>query len=451
MNYPVWELTTFGGGFLIALMAVVHVLVSHFAVGGGAFLVILERRAYQEDNSALLDYVKKHSKFFLLLTMVFGGMTGVGIWWTIALLNPAATSALIHIFVFGWAAEWVFFVGEIVALFIYFYAFGRMDRKNHMIIGWLYFLCAWMSLFLINGIIDFMLTPGAWLENGNFWSGFFNPTFWPSLVFRTGLSLMLCGVFGYVTAAFLRDDALRRRLLRICATWVTVPLVLMLAGGWWYMKALPETQAFIIFEKSPELAKYLASAAWFLAILFIASMIMALKLPQSFQKGFCFVIVVIALIYFGSFEFIREGGRRPFVIHSHMYANQIYARDIPALQQAGFLPSAKWAGHKKISDGNLIAAGRELFRFQCSACHSIGGPLNDIRHLARNYDSVFGMDAKLNGLGKMNNYMPHFVGSRAERWALANYIVHGPEINTAGPAPRPVATIEPPQGQEGQR
>jgi len=33
MNYPIWDLTTFGGGFLIALVAVVHVLVSHFAVG----------------------------------------------------------------------------------------------------------------------------------------------------------------------------------------------------------------------------------------------------------------------------------------------------------------------------------------------------------------------------------------------------------------------------------
>jgi len=142
MNYPIWDLTIYGGGFLIALVAVVHVLVSHFAVGGGLFLVMLEKKAYKEDDAGLLDYVKKHSKFFLLVSMVFSGMTGVGIWWTIALLNPAATSSLIHTFVFGWAAEWVFFVGEIVALFIYYYTFGRMDRKNHLIVGWIYFFCA---------------------------------------------------------------------------------------------------------------------------------------------------------------------------------------------------------------------------------------------------------------------------------------------------------------------
>jgi cytochrome bd-type quinol oxidase subunit 1 len=239
MNYPVWELTTYGGGFFIAMIAIVHVFVAHFAVGGGLFLVMLEKRAYRDDDAGLLSYVKKHSKFFVLLTMVFGGMTGVGIWWTIALLAPGATSSLIHIFVFGWAAEWVFFLAEIVALFIYFYTFGKMDRKNHMRIGLLYFACAWMSLFLINGIIGFMLTPGSWIENRDFWSGFFNPTFWPALVFRTGLALVMCGVFGFVTGAWVKDAVLRQKIMRTCATWVTLPFVLMILGGWWYINAIP--------------------------------------------------------------------------------------------------------------------------------------------------------------------------------------------------------------------
>ena len=142
MNYPVWDLHVTGGGFWIALIAVVHVYVSHFAVGGGQWLVLTERKGYREQSPPLLDYVRAHSKFFLLLTMVFGGLTGVGIWWTIALLNPAATSTLIHTFVFGWATEWVCFTGEIVALFIYFYTFGKMNRRDHQIIGWLYFAFA---------------------------------------------------------------------------------------------------------------------------------------------------------------------------------------------------------------------------------------------------------------------------------------------------------------------
>ena len=79
-----------------------------------------------------------------------GALTGVGIWFVIGLLNPAATEVLIHNFVWGWAIEWTFFLVEIMA-------------ASHMTIGWIYFVSAWLSLFVINGILSFMLTPGAFL------------------------------------------------------------------------------------------------------------------------------------------------------------------------------------------------------------------------------------------------------------------------------------------------
>ena len=91
---------------MIAIIAILHVVISHLAVGGGLFLVLTEGKALRTKNPALLEYVRKHTWFFLLLTMVFGGMSGVGIWFIIALVNPAATSSLIHTFVFGWAIEW---------------------------------------------------------------------------------------------------------------------------------------------------------------------------------------------------------------------------------------------------------------------------------------------------------------------------------------------------------
>ncbi len=64
MNYPVWDLTTFGGGFIIAFVAVVHVLVSHFAVGGGLFLITLEKKAYKDEDANLLGYVKNIANSF---------------------------------------------------------------------------------------------------------------------------------------------------------------------------------------------------------------------------------------------------------------------------------------------------------------------------------------------------------------------------------------------------
>ena len=50
MNYPIWQVPA--PGLLIALVSIFHVFVSHFAVGGGLFLVLTERRARQRDDLA---------------------------------------------------------------------------------------------------------------------------------------------------------------------------------------------------------------------------------------------------------------------------------------------------------------------------------------------------------------------------------------------------------------
>ena len=89
MPFASWYLPDVSGGFLIALIAVIHVFVAQFAVGGGLFLVLAERKAHRENSPELFAWVYGHAKFFLLLTMVFGGLTGVGIWLIISLVSPA--------------------------------------------------------------------------------------------------------------------------------------------------------------------------------------------------------------------------------------------------------------------------------------------------------------------------------------------------------------------------
>jgi len=67
MNYPIWDLPA--PGLLIAGIAVLHVFISHFAIGGGFFLIRFERLARRNGDERLLDYVKLHSRIFLLLTL----------------------------------------------------------------------------------------------------------------------------------------------------------------------------------------------------------------------------------------------------------------------------------------------------------------------------------------------------------------------------------------------
>ncbi len=424
MNYPVWQLDSFGGGLFVILIAVFHVYISHFAVGGGLFLVLAERKGYREGNPAIVDYARRHARFFLLLTMVAGSTTGVGIWFIISLLNPAATSILIHTFVFAWATEWVFFLIEIIAIFIYYYTFARMERGRHQLIGWIYFGAAWMSLFFINGIIGFMLTPGTWPVDGSFWSGFFNPTFWPSLFFRTFFSLIIAGLFGLMTAAWIKEARLRVTMVRFCALWLILPFLFFVGSAVWFKAALPPELQALIFTRMPSLRIFINGFLFLSPLLLLSGLLLAIRLPERLGKSLAVAMLLIGQLYLGCFEFIREGGRRPYIIRDVMYSTSILKKEVPRLQHEGILPSARWVRNRVITETNKLAAGRELYTLLCLSCHAINGPMRDIKPLTAAF-TPSGLDAMLSGMDLFYPAMPPFTGTATERAALAYYIAYG--------------------------
>lgn len=430
MNYPVWYLPEIGGGFLIALIAILHVFVSHFAVGGGLYLIYSEKKGLRENSQAILDFTRNHARFFLLVTMVFGSITGVGIWFIIALVNPAATSLLIHMFVFGWAAEWVFFVVEITAAFVYFYMFGKMDPKTHLKIGWIYFIAAWMSLFLINGIICFMLTPGGWLGHNNFWIGFFNPSFFPSLFFRTFISIMLAGVYGYLSGSFAQDRAVREAMTRFSGKWALVALVGVVPSALWYVQVLPDSARALVLGKSPTITVAFNWGVAGTVILLAITLVAGIIRPGWNVKPVAVVSMLCALITMGSFEWIREAARRPYAINEIMYSNAIMKDEVEHVSQQGFLHAARWVENREINNETRFAAGKEIFIQQCYACHTLGGWNNDLK--AQTAHMSFGaLTSYIKRIHQVRYFMPPFVGTELEAEALAAYLagqVHGKDV-----------------------
>ena len=130
MHYPWWYVPGFTSPMLIAFIATIHIFSAQYAVGGGIMLAAATSRAHRENDTPMLDYLRSHTWFFVLFTVVYGAMTGVGIWITIGLASPLATEALIHTFVFGWAIEWCMFVIEIVAGFLFYYGWGKLTAKT---------------------------------------------------------------------------------------------------------------------------------------------------------------------------------------------------------------------------------------------------------------------------------------------------------------------------------
>lgn len=435
MHYPVWYLPELGGGTLIALIAIIHVFISHFAVGGGLYLVMAEKKGLAEHSQPILDFTRRHARFFLLITMVVGSITGVGIWFIIALVNPAATSYLIHNFVWGWAAEWVFFTVEIAAAFVYFYMFGRMDWSTHLRVGYLYFFAAWMSLFLINGIIGAMLTPGGWAETGNFWQGFFNPSFWPSLLFRTALAILLAGCYGCLSAAREKEEEVRVKMTRFSGSWSLVALVVAVPAAIWYGAALGSDAQQLLQGKSPTIRMALEYGLGGLLVLLVLTLLVTVLRPGWNTRPVAVVTMLAAFVLLGSFEWIREAARRPYVVGGVIYSNSIFVRDMDRLSRDGFLSSALWAEHDRVTPDNRLAAGRELYMHQCYSCHTLGGCNNDLAAQTANM-SYPGLIAYLGKMHTLRPFMPPFAGTETEARALAAFLVgevHGKEVVDAVP------------------
>ena len=434
MNYPVWNVA-FGAGLLIALVSILHVFVSHFAVGGGLFLVLTERRALRHGDDGVLSWLRKHTKFFVLVTVVFGAISGVGIWFTIALIHPSATSSLIHAYVWGWAIEWVFFFLEITAALFYLYGWDKLEPRLHLWYGWIYFIAAFASMVIINGIITFMLTPGKWLETHAFWTGFFNPTYFPSLALRTAIALALAGIYALLTASRIQDAQLKSRMVKWSVAWILPSMAVLPPLIWWYIRCIPQELWASAKGAMPTATHYAGEAAVLAGVTFLL-VLGTLFRPARLHLAYALVLLLAALGTMGSFEFVREAVRKPFVIANYMYDNSLYATpsaddhgySVEAIDKTGVLATARWV---QPADG--VAAGREIFRVECLSCHTADA-YRGVRRLlaARQWDNGQ-LGAMLGSLDMMHNgVMPPFAGTEAERNALSAYLA---TLYPAGPRP----------------
>ncbi len=410
MNYPFWDIGI-GYGVLMGAIAVLHVFISHFAIGGGLYLVVTERSARRANDSGRLEYLERLSKIFILVTLVAGALTGVWIWFIIGLLSPSGTEVLIHNFIWGWAIEWTFFVVEIVTAILYFYGWKRMSAKDHMIIGWIYFTAAWLSLVVINGILTFMLTPGKWLVTGSFWDGFFNPTYWPSLALRTGIAIMLAGLDSLAVMARCEAGSFKNALVRYNALWGLAGLAVTLLSLSWYFRAIPTTITSAALQIMPWPVRSLNHSYRAATAVALLLAVFGLVMPKRWGRATAMLCMIGGLAWFSGFEVFREAVRKPYVIYGYMYGNGVEVGRTAEYRQGGYLPKIAY----RTGDD-----GADLFRHACRSCHTIGG-YKSLLPAFNGTDRAF-IAAVIRGAHLLKGNMPVFLGTTAESEAIADHI-----------------------------
>jgi cytochrome bd-type quinol oxidase subunit 1 len=436
--YPTFDVPWIGGPWVIGLMAIVHVFISHFGVGGGLYLPLMEWYARRRGDLEMLGYLRHLSKFFLIVTGVYGAATGVGIWWAIGLVNPVATSWLLHTFVMAWSVEWVVFLVEMSAITVYHYGWARLSPKNHVRVGWLLAAASFATLVVINGILTFMLTPGeSWLRTRTLWSAFANPTYLPSLALRTLVALSLVALWGLLPATRIKSPGVRRRVMRSTALWIVPAYVLMPLFALWYLTAVPASAVEVLRGGMRGMATgNLSVATRVLMVVVMASFTIGLcvyfgpwKNPLGFGRGQAICMMVLGLVATGSTEWVREVLRKPFAVKNVMYSSGVRPEQVKAWQATGFFEHAPWAREFAKARGDTqLARGEALFRGQCMSCHTRRG-YRGLDQLvgARDADAMTSFIRMISSTDPKQNvylaFMPPFVGTQNEAGDLAAYLV----------------------------
>ncbi|MCK6456621.1 MAG: cytochrome ubiquinol oxidase subunit I [Phycisphaerae bacterium] len=454
MYYPAFEVPFVGGPTLIAVIAITHVFIAHFAVGAGLFNAIVETHALRRDRPLLRQFLHDYSRVIVLLPFILGAVTGVGIWFSIALVAPRATSLLIHNFVWAWAIEWVCFLVEIAAGYVYYYSWDRLSPRRHAAVGWIYAVAAWMSLFVINGIITFMLTPGDWSDrraagdySGAFWTGLFNPTFLPSLLLRSVSCLALAGIFVCVVVNVVpRYSREERTTIIHTASHFLVPLVLMVPAAMWYLGQVPASARGLAFGGAAAMSLFFIFGLTCSVLLAVYAYVALVRKRGYVSLETSLLLAAMAFIATGSMEYVREGIRKPYVVRGYLWSNEIANQpaELARLNAEGVLAHAPWiAPADRRARADRLTRGRWMFDVQCAKCHTIDG-LNGVAPLIAGWPRDL-IRYNLDHLDKLKGFMPPVVGTPQEKDDLADWLFRLNPVHHE-PTASPLAS-----GVEGQR
>jgi cytochrome d ubiquinol oxidase subunit I len=420
--YPINDYGPLMPGLVIGGVAIFHVFLAQFAVGGGMLMCYFQWLAMTGRNQYARRFVDGYFKVLVLVSFVLGALTGVGIWFTAIQVSAPTIGAMVLNFHWLWAVEWTFFCLEIAAGYCFYRYHERLSDRTSLGLLIVYSIAAWASLFIINGIISWQLTPGRWVATHSVWDGFFNPTFWPSLLFRTVVATTLAALAACVVVNTMGDLARepRRSLINRAAHFL-VPMLLMPLLGAWFLAAMPADSRGWVLGGSPTMMLFMMLAIS-ASVAIGGYALIGLVLQRLYINGA--TATLLLLLAYGATaggEFVREGSRKPFSIRHVLYSTGVYPEDVPRLREVGAVADDPFP----LRDGaaypnDQLRLGARVYRRLCSTCHTVKGA-NDVVGLTRSWD-VDQMRMNIAKLQHTKPFMPPFAGSPAELEALVQFL-----------------------------
>ena len=126
-----------------------------------------------------------------------------------------------------------------VAGYCFYRCGSSLNHRSRLSLLFTYSVSAWFSLFWVNGILAWQLTPGEWLQSGDVFDGFFNSGFLSSLIFRTITSLTIAALMTAIVVNLVPGWTRLDRKSLIRRITVLLPMAAMPVLEFWCLSTMP--------------------------------------------------------------------------------------------------------------------------------------------------------------------------------------------------------------------
>jgi len=421
-SYPINEFGPVMKGMVIGALGIFHVFLAQFAIGGGMLMAYFQWLAMRGKEPAARVVLDSYFRYLVLISFVTGALTGVAMWFTSIQVSPATIGKMVDVFHWVWATEWVFFWIEIVAGYAFYrYAAVLSDRVRLTLLV-IYSVAGWASLFWINGILSWQLTPGEWVRTGNIWEGFFNATFWPSLLYRTVASMVIAGLAAAVVVNVMPElsRAQRTRLINRAARFM-LPIVTMPLLGLWFLWAMPADSREWVLGGSATMTLFMNIAVGSSVLIGGYAVIGLWRQKLYINGATATLLLALAFGATAGGEFVREGVRKPYSIREVIFSNAVTPEAVAELRRvgctAGDIFPLRNPGQYPNDQTRL---GALTFRNQCSVCHTVSG-VNGLTHLMGSWN-IEQQRMNVAMLQWTKGFMPPFAGTAEELEGLVQWL-----------------------------
>ena len=253
------------------------------------------------------------------------------------------------------------------------------------------------------------------------WAGFFNASFWPSLLFRTAVAATLaalaaCIVINTMDVSREARTALIRKASRFAAPIAAMPLFAL-----WFMAVIPADSRQWLMGGSLPMTMFVAIAAG-ASTLIGGYVIVGLLFQRLYINGAtATLLLVLAFGATAAGEFVREGARKPFTVRGVLYSTSIRPEEVAALRASGVTANEPYPLRDAARfPTEQLRRGALVHRALCDACHTLHGA-NALVELTRTWtdDQVRLNVAKLQ---RTKGFMPPFAGNAGDVEALVQLL-----------------------------